>query len=300
MHPCKRFCRPLRNYSAKAPLNGTRYYSVLWMYMAYAYFAKNGEILPISQAVVPLGDIHYAYGFGVYETIRVSGGTPRYLDEHCRRLMDSAAIIGLEHGFDASAVARAAKDLIAKNQVDTCNLKVLLLGGATAEAASLNILCLNPRYPDRKLYKEGAHAISVKLERPYPHAKTLNMLPSYLAHRQAQAAGAYDALLVNRHGHVTEGTASNFFALQGQTIFTPPESEILSGVTRHHVLQVALQNGFIVQEKDLPLAQLQHYDNLFLTSTSAKIMPIRSVDDQQWDNVGEALRDLMQQFDNSL
>lgn len=275
-----------------------RYYSVLWVYMSYRYFSRNGQVLPLSQAVVPLDDIHYAYGFGVYETIRVAGGQPRFLGEHCRRLMDSARIIGLAHGSTAEDVAHAAEDLIKKNGADACNLKVLLIGGVTPEAATLNILCLNPRYPDRKLYKQGARVITRQMERPFPHAKTLNMLPSYLAYREAREAGAYDALLVNRRGCITEGTASNFFALEGRTIFSPPEAEILPGVTREHVLKAARTHGFKVEEKNLPLEEIKKYDGLFLTSTSAKIMPIRSVDDRQWPEIPPALLELIQIFDN--
>lgn len=268
--------------------------------MAYTYFSRNGEILPLAKAVVPLSDIHYAYGFGVYETIRASQGTGRFLAEHCERLMESAHIIGLDHGFTTDFVAKNVKDLIIQNKVENCNIKILLLGGKTAEDAVLNILCLNPRYPDRKLYKEGIHTITKALERPFPHAKTLNMLPSYLAHKEARSAGAYDALLTNRHGCITEATSANVFAIADSTILSPPEADILLGVTRDNVLKIAAANGFTIKEKELKLAEIAGYDNLFLTSTSAKILPIRSVDDHIWHEISPELRNLMQQFDNSL
>jgi branched-subunit amino acid aminotransferase/4-amino-4-deoxychorismate lyase len=268
--------------------------------MAYSYFSRDGEVLPVEQAVVPLGDIHYAYGFGVYETVRVSQGKPRFLEAHCQRLMGSAEIIGLEHTFSPEFVAKSAQNLIIKNEVENCNIKILLLGGSAPEKASLHMLCLNPRYPDRKLYKQGAHTITKELERPFPHAKTLNMLPSYLAHREAKVAGAYEALLVDRHGCITEGTSTNVFALKARTIFSPPEADILLGVTRDNVLKVAKQNGFTIEEKELKLTDVAHYDNLFLTSTSAKIMPVRSVDKHIWKELSPALKELMQQFDNSI
>ncbi len=268
--------------------------------MAYTYFSRNGEVLPISEATVPLGDIHYAYGFGVYETIRVSQARPRFLEAHCKRLMESARIIALGHSFSPEFVAQSTEDLIIKNEVENCNIKILLLGGSTPETAALNMLCLNPRYPNRKLYKEGAHTITKELERPFPHAKTLNMLPSYLAHREAKAAGAFDALLINRHGSITEGTSTNIFALKDRTIFSPPEADILLGVTRDNVLKTARENGFKVKAKELKLADIRQYDNLFLTSTSAKIMPVRSVDDHIWHEISPDLKELMLKFDNSL
>lgn len=268
--------------------------------MAYPYFSHNGKVLPVAQATIPLSDIHYAYGFGVYETIRASGGKPRFAEAHYERLMGSARIIGLDHTFTGDFVRKSIEDLIIKNEVENCNIKILLLGGGTREQASLNMLCLNPHYPDRKLYKTGVSTITKELERPFPHAKTLNMLPSYIARRDAKAAGAYEALLVNRQGCIMEGTGTNIFALTDRTIFSPPEDAVLLGVTRDNMLKAAKGNGFTIENKELKLADIAQYDNLFLTSTSLKIMPVKSVDTHEWDGISEPLKELMQLFDKQI
>lgn len=251
--------------------------------------------------MVPLQNVHYSYGFGVYENIRVSKGRPLFLEEHCERLLNSAKIIDLPHGFETDFISKTAKELIAKNNAEGCNLKILLVGGKDADSANLYMICLNPLFPDRKLYKEGAHTITKNLERQFPQAKTLNMLPSYLAYREASAAGAYDALLINDEGNVTEGTRSNFFTLKGKTICSPKESDILLGVTRHHVIETAKANGFEVVEKDIPLNNLQNYDAAFLTSTSSKIVPVRTIDELtiQSEPTPE-LQELMRIFDSYL
>jgi branched-chain amino acid aminotransferase len=265
--------------------------------MAFKFFSYNGEILPADQAVVPLNSVEYSYGFGVYETIRVNKGEALFLKEHCQRLMESAKIINLEHGFTFESVSKAVNDLVEKNQADTCNIKILLIGG---QAPDLYILSLNPLFPDRKLYKQGAHTITQHYERPFPHAKTLNMLPSYLAYREAKKAGAYDALAVNRDGNITEGTRTNFFALKGKTIYSPPEKDILLGVTRDNVLKVARQNRFKIAEKDFPLKDIAQYEGVFLTSTSSKLMPVTSVDDHTWPQIAPAIKELMAAFDSFL
>jgi branched-subunit amino acid aminotransferase/4-amino-4-deoxychorismate lyase len=218
------------------------------------------------------------------------------MPEHCQRLLDSAQIIGLEHAFSTDLVAQFIKDLLTKLKVDACNVKVLLIGSANPEKASLYIMCLNPLFPDRKLYKSGTHCITVQYERPFPHAKTLNMLPSYLAFRQAKAAGAYDALMVNKAGCIVEGTRTNFFVIKDKTIVSPPAAEILLGVTRDKVLEVARQKGFAFQEADIKLSDLSQYDGAFLTSTSSKIMPIGSIDTHEWNAVPPALAELMAGF----
>src|SRR5687767_649338 len=99
--------------------------------MKYSHFSHNGHVLPIEQAVVPLGNIEYSYGFGVYETIRLANDRIYFLEEHCRRLMDSAAIISLEHGFTPEFVKKSVKKLVEKAKPEACNIKVLLVGGKT-------------------------------------------------------------------------------------------------------------------------------------------------------------------------
>lgn len=261
--------------------------------MAYKYFSHNGDILPTEQAAVPLDNVEYSYGFGVYETIRVTNEIVYFAAEHCARLMESARIIGLEHTFSAGSVEQNISELARKMQIETCNVKVLLVGGRTKDTANLYIMCLNPLFPDRKLYKTGAHCVTRHYERAYPHAKTLNMLPSYLAYREAKKAGAYDALLINREGCVIEGTRTNFFAVKGRTIFSPPEKDILLGVTRGKVLETARKNNFEILEQDIKLSDISKYDGAFLTSTSSKIMPIRSIDNHSWAVLPDATLDLM-------
>ena len=268
--------------------------------MSFKYFSLNGVVRPTEEATVPVSNIEYSYGFGVYETIRVTGRVTFFIDEHLERLMESARIIGLEHEFTPRAVETFISDLIAKNIVETCNLKILLIGATKKEDVQLFILCLNPLFPDKKMYRDGASFVTYDYERAFPHAKTLNMLQSYLAYCKAKQAGCYDALLVNRSGHITEGTRTNFFTIKDRTIFTPREHEILIGVTRTAVLKVAEQNGFTIQEQDISLGDIQKYDGAFITSTSSKIIPVRSIGAETLSEPPAALRELMQQFDKFL
>ena len=262
--------------------------------MDFRYFSKNGEILPIEEAAVPLSNIEYQYGFGVYENIRVNDGIPFFLNDHIERLQESARIINLEHPFSDTAVHGGIAALIEKTGKKTYNLKILLIGG---REPSLFILPLNPLFPDKKLYRNGADLITHECERPFPHAKTLNMLQSYLAYKKAREAGAYDALLVNKKGCITEGTRTNFFCMRGRTLISPPESEILLGVTRKAVLNVARENGFALEERDIRIAGARACDGAFVTSTSSKIVPVRSIDSHPLGAIPAALRELMEAFD---
>ncbi|HEX3082566.1 MAG TPA: aminotransferase class IV [Candidatus Saccharimonadia bacterium] len=264
-------------------------------------FSYNGRLLPIEQAQVPLSLVEYSYGYGVYENIRYANGILYFLADHLERLAESARVIGLEHEFTAEFVASSVRELVAAAPDHACNLKILLIGGRTAADAQLFILALNPLFPDRKLYRDGAAVITRRFERAFPHAKTLNMLQSYLAYRDAARVGAYDALLINRAGNITEGTRTNFFGIKGKTIVSPPEDEILLGVTRKAMIVAAEAAGFNLEQRDIPADSLGSYDGVFITSTSSKIVPIRSIDgDMVSENVPENLRELMRAFDEFL
>ena len=262
--------------------------------MEFKYFSHNGKLKPIGQAVVPLTSIEYQYGFGVYESLRVVHGAIYFVEQHIERLMESARIIGLAHPFSPDDVGGALQELVEKTDSGTYNLKILLIGGNEPD---LFIVPLNPHFPEKKLYRDGVHTVTYEYERAFPHAKTLNMLQSYLAYKKAKDAGAYDALLINRDGAITEGTRTNFFCIKGKVLYSPPEAHILLGVTRKIVLKVARENGFDVVEKELRPGELSRYDGAFLTSTSSGIMPVASVGEFRFGARPNVLDELSNAFD---
>lgn len=262
--------------------------------MEFKFFLKNGKVLGIEEAAIPISNIEYQYGFGVYENIRVNEGVPFFLKDHAERLIESARIIGLEHSYAANSVSKAVLDLVKKNEDGTYNLKVLLIGG---KEPLLFVLCLHPLFPDKKLYTEGADFVTYEYERPFPHAKTLNMLQSYLAYKTAKEAHCYDALLLNAMGCITEGTRTNFFFMQDKTIISPPENEILLGVTRKAVLHVAEENGYTREEREIRFSDILQSDAAFITSTSSKIIPVKSIDGHELSAPSTALLELMELYD---
>lgn len=268
--------------------------------MQFSHFSQNGQILPIDQATVPLENIEYMYGFGVYESMKVRKGTLYFVKEHVARLFTSASIIELEHVFTRENIIVYIQELVEKLHIDACNIKMLLIGAEEAKNAQLYIIPLAPLFPDRKLYTHGAKVITVSYERWYPHAKSLNMLPSYLAYRKAKKMGGYDGLLVDKEGNILEGTRTNFFAMNGRNLFMAPLERVLEGVTLKTVLHVAKQHGFTVTEKNISLSSLPEYEATFLTSTSSKIVPLRQIDDLLYEEIPAELKELMKLYDEFL
>ncbi len=179
-------------------------------------------------------------------------------------------------------------------------MKILLIGGKTADESQLFIILLNPLFPDRKFYALGVDTITYKFQRLFPSAKTLNMLGSYMAYRKAKENGCYEALLIDESKNLIEGTRTNFFTIKDNKIFTQPKEQILEGITRDIVLHIARKSGYQIIETYLAIENLSDYDCAFLTSTSSKIIPIKKIDDFVFSGISENLKVLMKSYDNLL
>lgn len=268
--------------------------------MNFEIFSKNGELLPLSEATVSIRDLHFQYGFGVYEALRVRNLIVYFSPQHAARLLESARIIGLQHPFTKEQIVKYIKDVAENNNLTSFNIKILLIGGKTAEDALLYILPVLPLYPDRKLYKHGATVETVQYERFLPNAKTLNMLPSYLFFTRARKNNHYDALLLDKNNNILEGTRTNFFAIKDTMLITPPKEVILEGVIRQTLLLVAQKNKFTLKEEKIPLKSLKDFDGAFLTSTSTKILPLHKINDFEFPYIPEKLKELMKIYDTFL
>jgi branched-chain amino acid aminotransferase len=268
--------------------------------MSIQYFSKNGKLLPLVDATVPLENIAYQYGFGVYETIRVRNKIAYFTEQHIERLLQSARLIELEHIYTLPQIDSYIQEVIQKNNTQNCNLKILLIGGKNTEDALLFILPLNPLFPDKKIYINGVTVETAQYERFLPNAKTLNMLQSYIHYTKASKKGHYDALFLDDKNNVLEGSRTNFFVIKDKTLITPPKEKVLAGVTRQTVIAVAKKSGFIVEEKGININELENFDGAFLTATSAKIVPLIQINDFKFDKIPENLNELMRMYSNFL
>lgn len=264
--------------------------------MTGEFFVHNGALEPVVAAVVPLDDADVIYGYGVYETLKVRRGLIYFPERHVERLLHSAREVGIAHPFTDRQLLEGLQRLVEANRTVDANLKVLLYGGGTSAQARFYILQLAPLFPDRKLYRNGATAILVPGERWKPQAKSLNMLLSAYAYHRAQEAGAYDALLVNREGRITEGTRTNFWYTDGERIFTPPRHQVLEGVTQQTVLECLREAGIEVVRRELATSELPQWSGCFLTSTSTKVMPLRTVAEVSFE-VPPIVRRVMELYD---
>ncbi|MFN8453853.1 MAG: aminotransferase class IV [Anaerolineae bacterium] len=245
----------------------------------FDYAVMNGALLRLEQAQI--SPFHKAYfsSFGVYETVKVDRGRPFYLENHLHRLHRSAGVIDLRLGADVPALAQWFEKLRQLDPQATWTLKIIALGTLDPRESPLIAMQAEPlvTYP-ANLYQTGATAVLYEGQRHLPTCKSLNTLVSYLARRAATRAGAIEGLL-HYNSYLSEGSRSNLFVVQGGRLLTPPQNQVLSGITRDLVIQVMRDTPHPITETPISV-NLSLYEEVFISSTSMHVMPVTQINDR--------------------
>lgn len=239
----------------------------------------NGELIPPGVATVSvLGNTLYG-AFGVYESIQLWNGVVFHLDDHLERLLASADAISLPLSGDLAAHRKWVHQLIqSEGSPPDATIRLFAVGPEKAEP-SRSFLWLEPLHPPSpEMVRAGVGAVSYQAERALPTVKSLNTLVNTLARHAAQAAGEHEGLLVDAAGNVREGASSTFYVVRDGNLLIPPAEDILEGVTLQIVLNLAGEASVPVRRVALPLAERDHWDEAFLTSTSRHILPLVRLD----------------------
>ena len=250
----------------------------------------NGQFLPEEEAKVSVFDRGFLYGDGIFETLRVNNGKPFLLDRHIGRLQHGMGTLHIGERYDFGQLVQHTTALIAKNNSTNAVLRIHVTRGAGKRGYSpsgnfdptvLMSLHEAPSIdPDTARPRKLITATQVLSDHdPMSTVKTTNKLPHILATREAEVAGADDALLTNREGNVSEATSSNLFWINNSEIITPPlQSGCLSGITRGMVLELAASIGLPTHQLNAVPRDLYAADGVFLTNSVSEIQPANSLD----------------------
>ena len=255
----------------------------------------NDRFVRKEQAVVSVFDHGFLYGDGVYETIRSYGSRIFMRDQHLRRLRRSAEAIGLSIPIPEREWPVLLYEAMDRNDVGNDRVDAYLRITISRGEGDIGLdpaLCPHPTvvimtkalspYPAR-LYQDGVSLIIARTRRNFPaalspHIKATNFLNNILAKREALAAGALDAVLLNWQDELTECTVSNLFFVHDGRLRTPAlDCGILDGITRDLVLLLAREAGIVIEEGHFTAQALSEASECFLTNTSMEIMPVTSL-----------------------
>lgn len=253
--------------------------------MATVYL--NGEFLPLEQAVVPVMDRGFLFGDAVYEVIPVFGGHCLRLAQHLNRLAASLRAVRIAPPMDEVGLQRMLERLIVANGGGDQILYVQVTRGVAAArehrfSPDMRPTLLAMSRPANAPSAEPPVAIAAVLEEDIRwhrcDIKTTALLGGVMLTQRAFDAGAAEALLV-RDGRVWEGASSNLFAvLDGVLRTAPPGPQILPGITRDLVLELAQQQGLRCREEALTVADLARVSELWITSSTRELVPVTRLD----------------------
>jgi branched-chain amino acid aminotransferase len=251
----------------------------------------DGTLVPPEQAFVSVFDRGFLYGDSVYEVIRTYRGVPFELEAHLARLERSAALIALTLPWTRERLkAEVGRTLLAAQNAESYLRVVVTRGGGEigvdpglARGEKVILIAKELTTPPPEAYSRGVKLALVDVRRNLreaidPAAKTGNYLNSVLAMKQAKERGAFEALLLDREGRVTEAATANVFIVKEGALVTPPLAVgILEGLTRRRVLELAREAGLRASESDLRPADLFAADEVFITSTTRELVPVVAI-----------------------
>jgi branched-chain amino acid aminotransferase len=281
----------------------------------------NGELVAWEDAKVHVLTHGLHYGTGVFEGIRCyeterGPGIFRHHD-HLERLLHSAKLYYMPIPYTLEELRVATHELIAANELRECYIRPIAFRGYgqmglyPLDAPVEVSIAVWPwgAYLGEESKRLGVRAKVASWRRiPHdaliPHAKASGQyLNSVLAKIEASKAGYEEAILLDAHCFVCEGSGENIYAVRGGQIVTPPQTAgILDGINRRSILRIAGDLGYEVVERDLARAELYLADEVFLSGTAAELVPVREIDDHAIGagQPGPVTRDLQRVFDDAL
>jgi branched-chain amino acid aminotransferase len=258
---------------------------------------RDGEFIPWADANVHVLSHSMQFGSSAFEGIRCyatpTGPAIFRLREHLTRLLNSVKIYRMELDFSLDELVAACCALVAKNGLDACYLRPMVVRGYGAAgmvpfASPIHVYL--PCWPWGAYLGDDALAHGVDACVSSWHRFAPNTIPALakiagnylggqLIKMEALANGFAEAIALSPSGTVSEGSGQNvFLVVDGALVTTPLDGSLLGGITRDSIMRIAKRDGVEVREQVIPREMLYTADEVFFTGTAAELTPVRSVD----------------------
>ena len=252
----------------------------------------NGGFMNEDEAVVPVGDRGFLYGDGLFETMRAYGGRVFRIADHLKRLRNSADVFHIPLRESPTDLEGIIHELLEVNGLTEARVRLTLTrgihGGNLWLDTGENItLLITTREYEGYAKELRAHGMKVMVAEIVRHSrsiigrhKTLNYLENLIARDAARVGGYDEALLLDETGCFTECTTSNIFFVRDGDVCTPSaELNLLPGITRDVVMELARWGGRKVLDRKWHFRDLQEADEVFLTNSLMEVMPVSELAD---------------------
>jgi D-amino acid aminotransferase len=261
----------------------------------------NHEFVEAAKAVLPVSDLSIQRGYGAFDFFRTDEQIPLFIDHHLERLQHSASALRLQLPFSKDELKIIVHELINKNNLSSSGIRITVTGGNAADTYTPTtpniVITQSPLTMDAAFdASKGLHLITEEYVRELPTVKSINYLMGIYLQQKVQDAGAGDVLYV-KNGFISELVRSNVFAVTQQNELITSNSNVLYGITRKHILDVAAQT-MEVKEKAVSLHEVLTAKEVFVTSTTKRLLPVFSINGKKIGNgnAGTVSADLYQRF----
>lgn len=254
------------------------------------YIWLNGEFIPFEDSKIHILNHSLHYGSGVFEGIRCyntqKGLAVFRLDDHVKRLFRSASVMKLEIPFSENEIKTAILETVTKNNLTECYIRPLVFYGGKMgldpKGTEVNIMIAV--WPWGKyLEKEAVNVKISDFTRIHPKSSVMtakisgHYANSILASTDAKNHGYDEALLLDYKGNIAEGPGENVFFIKGNQLITPKEGNILPGITRDTVIQIAKDLNLKVKETDIKPDEIKDFEEAFFVGTAVEINAIGKI-----------------------
>ncbi len=244
----------------------------------------NGAWVPTSKATLSVFDLAVLRGFGIFDYLRTYGRKPFTLSQHLDRLFRSAGYISLQVPKTKEEITAIILKGIEKNAAGKeLDIRIVVTGGVghnsiTPGNSSLLVLFGEVTDYPAEYYTKGVKIITETMVRQFPRAKTINYIMAIPALSRAREKHAIEVVYVGHDTTIYEGTTSNFFAVIDGKLVTPKD-DVLIGITRTLVLDLAKKLKMPVEERRITTTELPSISEAFITASNKEIMPVTTINE---------------------
>lgn len=223
-------------------------------------------------------DNGFLYGDGVYETMGGYDGVILDLDSHIKRLQKAAENLGIKIIWPIPKLKKLIKKTVDLNKAKFLRIRLTLSRGPngvdfiTCKNPTLVISCEKLK-PEHEIYKKGVSVITIETKRTLPEAKTIGLMHMIMAYRAIKPKNIFEAIIIDKKDFIKEGMSTNIFMIKSGKIITP-KTQILIGITRGRVIELAKKIGLKVVIKDFKIGELDHAEEIFITNQLKKVVPV--------------------------
>lgn len=241
----------------------------------------NHQFVKIEQAVLPVSDLAIQRGYGVFDFFRTVGNVPLFIDHHLDRLQHSASVLRLQLPYGKNELKKIVHELISKNDLSSSGIRITVTGGNAIDTytpTTPNIIITQSILTMDEVFdaSKGLHVITEEYVRELPTVKSINYLMGVYLQQKVNEAGANDVLYV-KNGIISELVRSNVFVVTADNKLITANEHVLYGITRKHILQLAAE-VMEVNEQAVSLNDVLSAKEVFVSSTTKRLMPVFSVD----------------------